>query len=165
MTAFARDLRVFQQGVVNMFTSPAGSKTALVVLTLAAQLLLPRPAQSASLVTFPQGVASGDVTPFSAVLWTRVRPAGANATGQEVTLEVALDSGFRRIHFRRTVSAQPDDDFEVGSLGTPLQSRGAPTRSALLLPVASHFRRQSGRNLQDGADIQFVDERALYVDG
>src|SRR5207237_6239212 len=117
---FARDLRVFQQGVVNMFTSPAGSKTALVVLTLAAQLLLPRPAQSASLVTFPQGVASGDVTPFSAVLWTRVRPAGANATGQEVTLEVALDSGFRRIHFRRTVSAQPDDAFTIKVVAVPL---------------------------------------------
>src|SRR5256885_16675905 len=84
---------------------------ALMLVTFA---VLPRSAQGASLVTFPQGVASGDVTPFSAVLWTRVQPALPNSGGQEaVTVEVALDPAFRRIHFRRTVNAQSNDDFTI----------------------------------------------------
>jgi hypothetical protein len=61
-----------------------------------------QPAQAGPAVTFPQGVASGDVTPFGAVLWTRVQPDGAlNSPRQEsLTVEVALNPDFRRPHFR-----------------------------------------------------------------
>jgi len=91
---------------------------ALMLVTFA---VLPRSAQGASLVRFPQGVASGDVTPFSAVLWTRVQPALPNSGGQEaVTVEVALDPAFRRIHFRRTVNAQSNDDFMIKVVALPL---------------------------------------------
>jgi phosphodiesterase/alkaline phosphatase D-like protein len=90
-------------------------------LTLAMLTVPPRPLQAASVVTFPQGVASGDVTPFSAVLWTRAQPAPANSGRQEaLTVEVALDSGFRRIHFRRTVNAQSNDDFTIKVVALPL---------------------------------------------
>jgi len=91
---------------------------ALMLVTFA---VLPRSAQGASLVRFPQGVASGDVTPFSAVLWTRVQPALPNSGGQEaVTVEVAIDPAFRRIHFRRTVNAQSNDDFTIKVVALPL---------------------------------------------
>src|SRR5206468_12766176 len=73
-------------------------------LVLATFAVLPQRLQASSRVTFPQGVASGDVTPFSAVLWTRVQPAAPDSSSQEALIvEVALDSGFRRIHFKRTV--------------------------------------------------------------
>lgn len=90
-------------------------------LTLATCVLLPRPLRAAELVTFPQGVASGDVTPFSAVLWTRVQPASGNERAQQtLALEVALDPAFRRIHFRRTVNAQSNDDFTIKVAAIPL---------------------------------------------
>ena len=90
-------------------------------LMLATFAVLPQHLEAVSRVTFPQGVASGDVTPFSAVLWTRVQPALPNSSGEEaVTVEVALDSAFRRIHFRRTVNAQPNDDFTIKVVAVPL---------------------------------------------
>jgi phosphodiesterase/alkaline phosphatase D-like protein len=103
-----------------MNSSCVGLKLAF-ALMLATFATLPRPLQAASLVTFPQGVASGDVTPFSAVLWTRVQPTVPTSGGQEaLTVEVALDSGFRRIHFRRTVNAQSNDDFTIKVVALPL---------------------------------------------
>lgn len=56
-------------------------------------------------LTFTHGIASGDVTPFSAVLWTRV--------DQEVKLkvEVALDPAFHEKIFKRTILASASNDF------------------------------------------------------
>lgn len=45
---------------------------------------------------FPQGVASGDPTSDSVILWTRRPPAGG-ASARELSVEVAEDAGFRRI--------------------------------------------------------------------
>src|SRR5437870_2889095 len=90
-------------------------------LVLATFAVLPQHLQASSRVTFPQGVASGDVTPFSAVLWTRVQPAAPDSSSQEALIvEVALDSGFRRIHFKRTVNAQSNDDFTIKVVALPL---------------------------------------------
>jgi hypothetical protein len=41
----------------------------------------------------------------------------------------------------------------------------ALTGSALLLPVAAYFGRQSDRNVQDGSGIRSFGERPIYVDG
>ena len=44
----------------------------VLAFTLAILDPYPGPAEATPPVSFPHGVASGDVTPFSAVLWTRV---------------------------------------------------------------------------------------------
>ncbi|MGQ9572631.1 MAG: alkaline phosphatase D family protein [Dehalococcoidia bacterium] len=58
-------------------------------------------------LTFTHGVASGDVTTTSAVLWTRVDQEG------EVTAEVAFDEQFAQVTASETVLAKADDDFVV----------------------------------------------------
>lgn len=45
---------------------------------------------------YPQGVASGDPTPDSVILWTRRPPVGG-AGARELSVEVAEDTRFRRI--------------------------------------------------------------------
>lgn len=78
-------------------------------------------------VAFPQGVASGDVTPFSAVLWTRVERRSGTRDDDDgdvrhvnVKVEVALDPGFHRPHFKREMKARVDRDFTVRVVAAPL---------------------------------------------
>jgi alkaline phosphatase D len=72
-------------------------------------------AQRALAVTFTHGVASGDVTPFSALLWTRV--------DQEVTLtvEVSTDQTFATRTQQRTALAAADHDFTATVFMAPLR--------------------------------------------
>ena len=56
-------------------------------------------------VAFTHGVASGDVTPISVVLWTRVDGEA------ELKVEVSTRSNFRRKIFRQTVLATAENDF------------------------------------------------------
>lgn len=56
---------------------------------------------------FTHGIASGDVTSFSAVLWTRLDHA------TQVEVEVAFDPDFRITFFRETKWAEGTDDFTV----------------------------------------------------
>ncbi|MBI3989063.1 MAG: alkaline phosphatase D family protein, partial [candidate division NC10 bacterium] len=56
-------------------------------------------------VTFTHGVASGDVTSSSALLWTRVDQAAT------LTAEVALDDSFSSIVASESVAATVDNDF------------------------------------------------------
>jgi alkaline phosphatase D len=119
MTVFSGGLRVFRQEV-NMRSSRLSPLAPMCCLALVAFAAGPPPVHAAASVTFPHGVASGDVTPFSAVLWTRVQPSGKSASPEPLVVEVALDSAFSRIHFRRTVSAQPQNDFTVKVIALPL---------------------------------------------
>jgi len=64
--------------------------------------------------TFTHGVASGDVTPFSAVLWTRVDRR------TPLTIEVSLESSFHVKHFHRVVHATAENDFTAKVVATPL---------------------------------------------
>jgi alkaline phosphatase D len=57
--------------------------------------------------SFTLGVASGEVRPTSAVVWTRAPQAGP------VTAQVARDSRFRHVVVRRTASARPTADLTV----------------------------------------------------
>jgi alkaline phosphatase D len=68
-------------------------------------------------VAFPQGVASGDVGPFSAILWTRA--------DQQImlTAEVATDPGFAHIVFTRNVLAALGNDFTAKVKASPLEPR------------------------------------------
>jgi alkaline phosphatase D len=64
---------------------------------------------------FTLGVASGDPSPHSVVLWTRLVPnplvvgGGMRPERYGVRYEVALDEGFRRVIRRGTVPAVPDE--------------------------------------------------------
>jgi alkaline phosphatase D len=71
--------------------------------------------EAAAPLHFPQGVASGDVTPFSAVLWTRVD------RGALLTVEVSDDPQFREPAFRRRVFASSSSDFTVKVVVGPLR--------------------------------------------
>jgi len=68
---------------------------------------------------FPQGVASGDPTPDTVVLWTRVAgegqgPAGHGPVGTvELLLEVARDPDFSELVASRSVEAGPETDGTV----------------------------------------------------
>jgi alkaline phosphatase D len=75
-----------------------------VVLVLAGLLALPA---SSSGATFNYGVAAGDVSSSSALLWTRASRAGSYA------VEVARDRGFRRMEATRRLSARATHDFTI----------------------------------------------------
>ena len=67
---------------------------------------------------FPLGVASGDMTTDSVILWTRLAPLGLDGTGMKdepygVRYEVATDVDFARIVRRGTVPALPDEIHSV----------------------------------------------------
>lgn len=62
---------------------------------------------------FPQGVASGDPSPESVVLWTRVEAVDGDRASVPLRLEVALDAGFTTLVAERTVQATADSDHTV----------------------------------------------------
>lgn len=59
---------------------------------------------------FPQGVASGDPTPESVVLWTRI---GGSAAAESVSYTVALDERFRRVVASGDLTTGPERDYTV----------------------------------------------------
>ncbi|MBA3286750.1 MAG: alkaline phosphatase D family protein [Acidimicrobiia bacterium] len=66
---------------------------------------------------FTLGVSSGDPDPTSAVLWTRLRPAGAAVDGPiDVRWEVADDETFTTIAATGTVTAESADGHSVHAL-------------------------------------------------
>ncbi len=71
-------------------------------------------------VLFPHGVASGDPTPDSVVLWTRAVPR-KGASGIDLILEVAETDDFTRVLVSRTVRAGADSDRTVRVLVEGLQ--------------------------------------------
>ncbi len=66
-------------------------------------------------VVFTHGVASGDVTPTSAVLWTRTDRRA------ELRVEVAADAGFGGATLTRAGTATEASDFTVKVLVEPLE--------------------------------------------
>jgi alkaline phosphatase D len=79
-----------------------------------AGLLLDCTAHAAATPKFPQSVASGDPTPSSVILWTRLDPASAVGNTPAVGLEVATDPAFQSIVLARTnLVALPTHDYCV----------------------------------------------------
>ena len=78
-------------------------------ITIAAILLSGTPAQASppAPVVFTHGVASGDVTPVSAVLWTRLNQE------VKVHVEVSTNPDFVGPRLRRAAFASAEDDFTV----------------------------------------------------
>ena len=66
-------------------------------------------------VSFPQGVASGEVTSNSAILWVRVDQK------TPVPVEVSTSSDFKKIDFKNTVIPQSANDFTAKVVATDLQ--------------------------------------------
>ncbi|HEU4759138.1 MAG TPA: alkaline phosphatase D family protein [Dehalococcoidia bacterium] len=87
----------------------------LVLVTLLSVLaLLPVSAGRAAPLAFTQGVAAGDVRPFSAVLWTRV-------DGEAVLVaEVSADPSFAAGVLKRVAVATADNDFTARAAVAPL---------------------------------------------
>ena len=72
---------------------------------------------------FPQGVASGDPTPTSVVLWTRARRGrerDRDTSAVPVTVQVSTDSTFATIVVDQEVTATSDSDHTVRVLVTGL---------------------------------------------
>jgi alkaline phosphatase D len=84
------------------------------LLASAAVALLAAPAASAASFSF--GVAAGEVTPNSAVLWARADQTGTT------TLEVATDNGFAQVVRSFNVQASADNDLTVQRRVEGLQS-------------------------------------------
>jgi alkaline phosphatase D len=76
--------------------------------------LLPLESRAAA-VAFTHGVASGEVTPISAVLWTRVDQEAA------LTVEVSTDPGFAGRTLRSPAVASAANDFTATVTAKPLK--------------------------------------------
>ena len=86
------------------------------LLILALLLAGPNPdAGHAARVSFDQGVASGDVTSRSAVLWTRASRA------TELEVQVSLRQDFKGEKITRGVNAIAESDFIVKTVVGGLQ--------------------------------------------
>ena len=71
---------------------------------------------------FPESVASGDPTPGSVVLWTRVDDPARSGDDLAVTLEVATDSEFSDIVLSRMVTAGAEYDHCIKVLADGLEA-------------------------------------------
>src|SRR5947209_1517432 len=85
----------------------------LAVLRLSMALSV-APAQAISAITFTSGIASGDVTPFSATVWTR-----ANRQAMLI-VETATSATFRSRTLQRSATALAASAFAVSGFVAPL---------------------------------------------
>ena len=69
---------------------------------------------------YPEGVASGDPTSNSVILWTR-RPPAAGKPSPTLTLEVAEDESFRRVAATATIMPEAENDWTVRALAAGLK--------------------------------------------
>jgi alkaline phosphatase D len=104
------------------FVARAGgaAATVLVPTTLAAPLAMARtrPFKSGH---FPDGVMSGDPTPKSISLWTRLDPSGGGGTGT-VELEVSTDKAFKKVVARKSVTTGAASNHAVKARVTGLKA-------------------------------------------
>lgn len=135
---------------------------------------------------FPEGVASGDPTPDSVLLWTR-RPFDDGRNRARLTVEVAADQSFHRVvtSAPATVSAESDWTCRVLAGGlkparaywyrfTDEQGQGSRIGRTLTAPAAADprpvkFAFVSCQNANQGAQnayrrMIFEDERAAPAD-
>jgi len=86
-------------------------------IALIGSLLIAGPAATAPTVSFPDGVASGDVTDSTAVLWTRVD------TATPIKVEVSTAMDFRDpLAFSQTLQPSAGDDLTLKVLATDLEA-------------------------------------------
>jgi alkaline phosphatase D len=73
-------------------------------------------------IAFTHGVASGDVTPSTAVLWVRSTLSSLPVDRRDpVVVEVSTNPDFKKIDFRQAFQTQAQNDFTAKALATDLQ--------------------------------------------
>jgi phosphodiesterase/alkaline phosphatase D-like protein len=103
------------QNIANSRVVIAITVIIVLVASLNAILLLPAAANAIPQVSFPQGVASGEVRSNSAVLWTRANQE------TPIQVEISTNPDFITTDFKHTVIAQANNDFTAKVLATGLQ--------------------------------------------
>ncbi len=130
----------------------------------AAGLALPDAAGAAAAMRyFRHGVASGDPTPHSVILWTRVTPTGhatpGSGKGPHVTVrwQVAKDAAFRHVVAHGTFRTGPDRDHTVKLDATGLRPATGYHYRFLLNGVASPVgrTRTAPRHDADNGHLRF----------
>lgn len=108
---------------------------------------------------FPQGVASGDPTADSVILWTRRPPIKGN-TANRLTVEIAADSEFDHLLAGGTSNISSDADWTCRFLATGLD----PNREYWYRFVDEHgFASRVGRTLTAPSDDSDAPVRFTFV--
>jgi len=94
---------------------------AVVVVTLMIAVVLPAAAGEGGEGFFPQGVASGDPTPESVIVWTRVVDSDQPDVDLSVTLEVATNEDFTDMVVTKELTAEAQFDHCVKYLTAGLE--------------------------------------------
>ncbi len=108
---------------------------------------------------FPQGVASGDPTANSVILWTR-RPPVKDSAAKKLTVEVSTDAAFKKILAGGTAYISADSDFTCRFLAKDLK----PNREYWYRFVDEHgFASRIGRTITAPADDSDAPVRFTFV--
>jgi alkaline phosphatase D len=101
---------------LSVFLRTAGCYAVAATAPRLAARVVPAP----GLYHFPQGLASGDPTPTSVMLWTRVATRRGSTAPVNLRLEVSLHPDFSALVATRDVDATSDSDHTVRVLVTDL---------------------------------------------
>jgi alkaline phosphatase D len=108
---------------------------------------------------FPQGVASGDPTANSVILWTR-RPPAKDSAASTLVVEISTTPDFKKIHAGGTVNISADSDWTCRFLVTDLK----PNREYWYRFIDEHgFASRTGRTITAPADDSDDTVRFTFV--
>jgi alkaline phosphatase D len=108
---------------------------------------------------FPQGVASGDPTANSVILWTR-RPPVKNSTAKKLVVEISTTPGFKKILAGGTAHISADSDWTCRFLVADLE----PNREYWYRFIDEHgFASRTGRTITAPSDDSDTPVRFTFV--
>jgi len=116
------------------------------------------PGESTQSSRFPQGVASGDPTPGTVLLWTRVAPKDENES-VELLLEVSEQDDFEELVVEKELSVNKDSDHTVRVLVQEL----SPDKTYYYRFSAGSDKSRVGRTRTAPAADQDVEPRFAWV--
>jgi alkaline phosphatase D len=108
---------------------------------------------------FPQGVASGDPTANSVILWTR-RPPVKNNTAKKLVVEISTTPDFKKIFAGGTAHISTDSDWTCRFLAKDLE----PNREYWYRFIDEHgFASRTGRTITAPGDDSDIPVRFTFV--
>ena len=108
---------------------------------------------------FPQGVASGDSTANSVILWTRRAPV-KDSTAKKLTVEISTTPDFKKIHSGGIANISADSDFTCRFLAKDLK----PNREYWYRFIDEHgFASRVGRTITAPANESDAPVRFTFV--
>jgi alkaline phosphatase D len=108
---------------------------------------------------YPQGVASGDPTASSVILWTR-RPPVKDSIAKKLTVEISTDAAFKKLLAGGTASISAESDFTCRFLAKDL----TPNREYWYRFVDEHgFSSRVGRTITAPANVSDEPVRFTFV--